>query len=102
MVVFAALWHPQGRRLVEQAREWSQKRHTRLAVFSVDWYAEQAKRHLSKLDGGLEVLYAGPKYRSSSEDWQVKLPGQAFLLGSDGKLVEAARPGELPQGKVGH
>jgi thiol-disulfide isomerase/thioredoxin/protocatechuate 3,4-dioxygenase beta subunit len=94
LVVFCALWHPQGVELLKKANAWAAERDIHLAAFSIDWHPQQARRHMTTLDA--EVLYAGPGGLTASADWRFVAPGQAFLVAPTGRLISSPKPMELP------
>ncbi len=96
LLVFAALWHPKGEAFVAEAQKWSKERDVRLAVFSTDWCAEQAKSKLADLGMVDTAAFAGPGGLAAAADWKLKLPAQAYLVSADGKLLAVPAPSGLP------
>jgi hypothetical protein len=96
LLVFCALWHPQGRDLLKRARAWAAEHDTHLAAFSIDWGAEQARRYLTAAGGDRDLLYAGPGGVELAAQWKLRMPGQALLISADGKVLSCPVPLELP------
>lgn len=96
LVVFCALWHPAGREFLGKAQTWAKDNNSSLAVFSIDWTPQQAKRNLKSLPAIKDVLYAGPGGLAASADWGAITPARAFLLSPNGKILKSPEPLNLP------
>ena len=96
LVIFSALWHPQGRELLRQAKAWANDHGAHLAAFSIDWCPEQARRHLASLDLDTPMLFAGPGGLAASADWHFASPGQVFLVSPKRKILSVPGPLKVP------
>ena len=95
LVVFCALWHPDGRAFLNEAATWAEQQGAELLPVSVDWSEEQAKRHLSRIEPQRVVHYSGPGGLDAAE-WNFELPAQSFLISPEGKVLGAPGPVKLP------
>lgn len=96
LVVFCALWHPRGRRLLMDSAEKTKEEGIDLAAFSVDWTQAQAARHLGSLSAPPKVMYAGPGGLGITETWKHDGIAQAYLVSAEGKVLKSPEPGQLP------
>jgi hypothetical protein len=96
LIVFCALWHPDGRRLLRDAVQRAKRDGLHLAAFSIDWMPEQATRQRQAIPDAPEVLYAGSAGLTLGEEWRALGPAKALIVAADGRVLKDASPGRLP------
>ena len=96
LVVFCALWHPQGNALLQQAISWAKANDAHLAAFSIDWSLKQAQRHQAAFGSDTTILYAGAGGLSAAADWHFTVPGQVILVSPKATVLSVPSPLQLP------
>jgi protocatechuate 3,4-dioxygenase beta subunit/thiol-disulfide isomerase/thioredoxin len=100
LVLFCALWHPSTPDLLARAKAWADEHQAKLALMSIDWSLEQARRGAESLQDAddYEIHFAGPGGLEIAQAWNLKSLTQAYLVSPDGKIRRSPPPGELPVG----
>jgi thiol-disulfide isomerase/thioredoxin len=98
LVLFCALWHPSTPELLARAKAWTDEHQAKLALMSIDWSLEQARRSAESLQDAhdLEIHFAGPGGLEVAKAWNLKSLTQAYLVSPEGKIRKSPPTGELP------
>jgi thiol-disulfide isomerase/thioredoxin len=98
LLVFCALWHPQARDFLAQAKDWAGEHEAKLTAVSIDWSLDQARRAVQSLDDAMrgDIRFAGPGGLEVAKDWRLSSLNQAYLVSPAGLVRSSPPPGELP------